>query len=60
MNQSTEQRMFPSNPKIASGSPYFRKDEKLLEKNNRPMGILVYQVFERLISNQLSSHCMVS
>lgn len=58
INQSIEKHMFLSNHKIASVTPCFKKDDNLLKENYRPISVLnaFSKVFERFISNQLSSY----
>jgi len=48
---------FPLNMKLADVSPIFKKDDKLLKENYRPVSILspLSKIFERLILYQINS-----
>ena len=58
VNQSLFTGIFPEKLKIAKVIPLFKKDDKLLMDNYRPVSLLtsISKIFERVAHNQLTSY----
>ena len=56
INQSLCTGIFPDRLKLAKVFPLFKKDEKLLFENYRPISLLISKIFERVVFNQLYDH----
>ena len=58
INQSLRFRIFPGQLKIAKVTPIYRKDEKKLIKNYRPISVLpiISTVFETVICDQFNEY----
>ena len=56
INQSLRFRIFPGQLKIAKVTPIYKKDEKKLIKNYRPISVLpiISTVFETVICDQFN------
>ena len=57
INQSIKEDTFPSLAKIQAVTPFFKKDDRSLKKNFRPVSVLgtFSKVFEKIIKNQIAS-----
>ena len=58
INQSLEQHIFPNKLKIAKILPVYKKDNKNLLENYRPISILpaISKIFEKVIAKQINQH----
>ena len=58
INQSLATGIFPDNLKIAKVVPLYKKDDKLLMDNYRPVSLLasISKIFEKVVHKQLSSY----
>ena len=58
INQSLATGVFPDSLKIAKVVPLYKKDDKLIMDNYRPVSLLtsISKVFEKIVHNQLSKY----
>jgi len=58
LNTSLNSGIFPQNLKLAEVTPIFKKGDKFLKENYRPISILscLSKIFEKIIFNQLSGY----
>ena len=55
INQSIRQNEFPSKAKIAAVLPFFKKDDRCLKNNYRPVSVLsaLSKIFEKILKHQI-------
>ena len=58
INQSIKENTFPTEAKIASVLPFFKKDIRLLKSNYRPVSVLntISKIFERVMKDQIMNY----
>ena len=58
INQSIQENTFPSLAKIAAVTPFFKKDDRSLKENYRPVSVLstFSKIFGKVLKNQITSY----